>query len=288
MMLAGEVLKSRADEVALLKAFTDADDSLLDWSEDSEAIRGFFPNQARLFNDAFKLQEAMAAEDIYLVDSAEAQQSLAEMGAILRDPKPYGRISELPALGETVRRAHDEVVRVGRSALIDRMDAALEEIRDYAEGIELPAGLMGRIEQELAAKKGQVHGAAARASLDALTTQLENWSKAQLAAIDRAVEEERLKQEREESMRKRQEEGVTVLKPNPAASQTHPASSGAGATPTAAEVPEPRKPRTKTIERRDLCRAQRLTSEADIEEYVNAIRKKLEAALADSDTVSIR
>ncbi len=93
MMLASDVLKSRADEVALLKAFTDAEDDLLDWSEDSEAIRGFFPNQARLFNDAFKLQEAMAAEGIYLVDSTEAQQALAEMGAILRDPKPYGRIS---------------------------------------------------------------------------------------------------------------------------------------------------------------------------------------------------
>ncbi len=288
MMLASDVLKSRADEVALLKAFTDAEDDLLDWSEDSEAIRGFFPNQARLFNDAFKLQEAMAAEGIYLVDSTEAQQALAEMGAILRDPKPYGRISELPALGETVRRAHDEVVRVGRSALLDRMDAALEEIRDYAEGIELPAGLMDRIERELAAKKGQVHGAATRASLDAATTQLENWSKAQLAAIDRAVEEERLRQEREEAMRKRQEEGVTVLKPNPAAPQARSASSeSTGAAPTA-EAPEPRKPRTKTIERRDLCRAQRLTSTEDIDAYVAAIRKKLEAALADSDTVSIR
>ncbi len=177
---------------------------------------------------------------------------------------------------------------MGRSALLDRMDAALEEIRDYAEGIELPAGLMDRIERELAAKKGQVHGAATRASLDAATTQLENWSKAQLAAIDRAVEEERLRQEREEAMRKRQEEGVTVLKPNPAAPQARSASSeSTGAAPTA-EAPEPRKPRTKTIERRDLCRAQRLTSTEDIDAYVAAIRKKLEAALADSDTVSIR
>ena len=57
---------------------------------------------------------------------------------------------------------------------------------------------------------------------------------------------------------------------------------------TETAAPAPRKPRIKTIERRDLCRAQRLTSPEDIDAYVAAIRKKLETALADSDTVSIK
>ncbi len=302
LVLASDVLKSRADEVALLKAFTDAGDDLLDWAEDAEAVRGFFPNQARLFEAAAKLQESMAAEAVYLVDSDEAQKALAAIADILGAAKPYGRISELPVLGETVRRAHDEVVRVGRSDLLDRMEATLAEIRDYADGAELPAGFMGAIEQELAAKKGQVHSAGTRAMLDAYTTQLETWAKAKLASIDRAVEEARQKAEAEAAMRKRTEEGVTTLKPN----YSRPVTTGASGFPAAGTpgsavgeglcpsrstetaAPAPRKPRIKTIERRDLCRAQRLTSPEDIDAYVAAIRKKLETALADSDTVSIK
>lgn len=71
---------------------------------------------------------------------------------------------------------------------------------------------------------------------------------------------------------------------------SHSAASGAADASCAPLAPstEPRRPRTKTIERRDLCRATRLTSEADIDAYVEAIRKKLADALADNDSISVR
>jgi hypothetical protein len=86
-------------------------------------------------------------------------------------------------------------------------------------------------------------------------------------------------------MRTRREEGVTIRKPAPGAvpAPCHP-EQGAGAEESAA----PRRPHAKTIERRDLCRAVRLSSEADIDAYVADIRKKLIAALADHDSVSVR
>ena len=285
-LLAGDILKSQADEVALLKAFTDAEDELLDWAEDVEAVRGFFPNQQRLFDDACRLQDLMAGEAVYLAGHAEAQQALATVADILSAPAPYQRISELPALSETVRRAHGEAVRVGRSDLIDRMDAALEEIRDYAaEGDDVPAGFMDGIERELATKKGQANAAETRAALDAYTTQLDKWSKAKLAAVDQAVSDARERRLREAAMRSRtDDEGVTTMKPVPGCDPA----AGRPAPATAAAAPEPRKPRIKSIERRDLCRATRITSEADIDAYVEAIRKKLADALAYNDTVSIR
>ncbi len=295
LTLASGILQSRADEVAFLKAFTDVSDELLDWAEDTEAVRGFFPNQQRLFDAAAKLQEAMAAEGVYLVDSREAQDALAKIGEILSAPAPYGRISELPALGDAVRRAHDEVVRVGRSDLLDSMEATMAEIRDYAEGAELPAGFMDAIERELAARKGNVLSASARAQLDAYTTQLDTWRQTKLASIDHAIEEARESAAREEAMRIHKEEDVTIKKPGPGATSAFGASSAGGdlGHPSQPEAmsqatPAPRRPSIKTLERRDLCQAKRLTSEEDIDAYVDAIRKKLTAALADNDSVSVR
>ena len=293
LTLASGILQSRADEVAFLKAFTDAGDELLDWAEDAEAVRGFFPNQQRLFDAAAKLQEAMAAEGVYLVDSREAQDALGKIGEILSAPAPYGRISELPALGDAVRRAHDEVVRVGRSDLLDSMEATMAEIRDYAEGAELAVGFMDAIERELAARKGNVLSAGARAQLDAYTTQLDTWRQTKLASIDRAIEEAREAAAREEAMRTRKQDDVTIKKPIPGATSAPGASSVGGdlgrpSQPEATPQPSPHRPRIKTIERRDLCQAKRLTSEKDIDAYVEAIRKKLTAALADNDSVSVR
>lgn len=295
LTLASGILQSRADEVAFLKAFTDVSDELLDWAEDTEAVRGFFPNQQRLFDAAAKLQEAMAAEGVYLVDSREAQDALAKIGEILSAPAPYGRISELPALGDAVRRAHDEVVRVGRSDLLDSMEATMAEIHDYAEGAPLPAGFMDSIEQELAQKKSRALAADSRSQLDAFATQLEVWRNSKLASIDRAIEEARDAAAREEAMRIRKQDDVTIKKPIPRASSVSGAASvgsdlGRLSRPDDApqSAPASHRPRIKTIERRDLCQAKRLTSEEDIDAYVEAIRKKLTAALADSDSVSVR
>lgn len=295
LTLASGILQSQADEVAFLKAFTDAGDELLDWAEDAEAVRGFFPNQQRLFDAAAKLQEAMAAESVYLVDSREAQDALGKIAEILNASAPYQRISELPALGDAVRRAHDEVVRVGRSDLLDSMEATMAEIHDYAEGAPLPAGFMDSIEQELAQKKSRALAADSRSQLDAFATQLEVWRNSKLASIDRAIEEARDAAAREEAMRIRKQDDVTIKKPIPRASSVSGAASvgsdlGRLSRPDDApqSAPASHRPRIKTIERRDLCQAKRLTSEEDIDAYVEAIRKKLTAALADSDSVSVR
>lgn len=295
LTLASGILQSQADEVAFLKAFTDAGDELLDWAEDAEAVRGFFPNQQRLFDVAAKLQGAMAAESVYLVDSREAQDALGKIAEILNASAPYQRISELPALGDAVRRAHDEVVRVGRSDLLDSMEATMAEIHDYAEGAPLPAGFMDSIEQELAQKKSRALAADSRSQLDAFATQLEVWRNSKLASIDRAIEEARDAAAREEAMRIRKQDAVTIKKPIPRASSVSGVASvgsdlGRLSRPDDApqSAPASHRSRIKTIERRDLCQAKRLTSEEDIDAYVEAIRKKLTAALADSDSVSVR
>ena len=217
--------------------------------------------------------------------------ALGEIGAILRDPSPYQRISELPSLGDAVRRAHDEVVRVGRSDLLDAMGAVMAEIRDYAAsaGGDLPAGFVDGVERELAAKKDQALAADTRSQLDAFATQLDVWRNGKLAAVDRAIEAAREAAAREAAMRTRCEDDVVVKRPAPGTA-SHSAASGAADASCAPLAPstEPRRPRTKTIERRDLCRATRLTSEADIDAYVEAIRKKLADALADNDSISVR
>lgn len=63
--LIGGILDRRGDNVAMLEAFTRAEDDLLDWKEDIAEVEFFFKNQADVFRDAYRLSE-QAERDIPL------------------------------------------------------------------------------------------------------------------------------------------------------------------------------------------------------------------------------
>ncbi|WP_165048948.1 MULTISPECIES: BREX system P-loop protein BrxC [unclassified Adlercreutzia] len=251
--LAQEILGCASDEKALLKEFTAKEDDLLDWQEDMEKVSGFFPNQQRLFDEARAARELARQESVYLAGDAAAQEAASALDEILGMDAPYERIPKLNELTRAISSAHDEAVRAKRGDVLSLVGAVCDEVRKYAQEAD-PVGtatsaLVADVGERAERLESEVHAARLCKDLDALKSQLEAWRIAQLRSVDNRLVEP---QERE------------------------------------AKEPTPRPRKPKTVSRAELCPVKRLTSEDDVDAYVEAIRAKLMEALRDADSVSVR
>lgn len=250
-MLSKEILANELDEKALLSAFTKAENDLLDWVEDIEPVKSFFPNQQAIFDRSSDLLSDLADDGPYLQENANAQAALADIKDILTNQNPYKRIPELVKLNNDLAALHDELVRVGRDELLNKMTTIEDEITDYAHDAGLSDGdaIFLQMKEDLARRKSHVHETKKRAQLDAASVQLETWRKNQLAKIDNkvasSIEEKR---------------GTT----------------------------KPQAPRIYAIEKAQLCPSKKLNNSEEVDTYVEHIRQKLMDAIETYDAISIR
>lgn len=288
LRLANTVLCVQGDDVALMKEFVGAEEALLDWSEDFELVEGFFPNQQRLFDEAWSLNELMEKEAAYLVSSREAQEALAKLEEVLVDEKPYERVRELPELGRVVQAAHGEAVRVRRNDLFDQMTLVLEEVRAYAEeggAAALAPNVLSSVNEEFTDRKDKALNAVTCGDLDMLRAQLDTWRERCLADIDKALEADRLRNERTAAERARQED-IAPAQADAVSRGEEPSTPAVA--PAARVDSRPARPAVRHLSQRELCPAKRLSSEEDVEAYVATIRKKLMSALDEAGVVAVR
>ena len=248
----GEVLANESDPIALLNAFKNAENDLLDFKEDMERVEGFFPNQQRLFDASAKLLAMMREERVYFEANQPAQDAIAKIDEILKLSEPYGRIQELNALNQELESIHRDALAVRRDDLLAGMDNALSEVREYIEDARKAhpeaslALALDNAEQSTARRKNDAHNAQTLTKLDALSAQLDAWRDNQVAAVDQAC--------------------AAV------------SADGSG---------EPAQSKVATLRREEVCPVKRLSTEQDVDAYVEAIRAKLLDALSDNDSVRI-
>ena len=79
-----QVRDQQNDPEALLRAFKQAEDDLLDFADDKkEYVDEFFSNQQRIFDESVALLQSIAAERAAMDVSEEAQQAIAKVKEIL-------------------------------------------------------------------------------------------------------------------------------------------------------------------------------------------------------------
>lgn len=252
------VLASQNDPIALLTAFRDAKDELLDFSEDFERVSGFFPNQQRLFDKAAALSALMEGEEPYLAGDEKALGALEQVRAILASPEPYGRIKELSTLSSTVEAAHDAVVSSARNDLFDFVEAALAAIDAQAKGKKDSDAIVSDAVRSLASKREAASSADTVVGLEALRNQVAKVRDDAMAAIDEADERAR----------------------QPKATVTMPGAKDAPAKPVA--------PQCKVLRRDEVCPSVKLTTAEDVEGYVARIREHLLEAIDECGAVRLK
>lgn len=248
--LCGSLLEQAHDAKSLFKEMTASDDELLDFAEDFESVRGFFPNQQRLFDEALKAIDLMHEDDGYIFDE-EALEALSQIEQIVSEKAPYRLVSNLPALTDAIMSAHADALSKRKAQLLERIDSVKENIAGYAASASEASYDASSLDQALLRKKSSVADAATLTKLAALDSQLDDFQDREFARID-------------------------------AAAAPEPDDSGEG---DPAGSMSARK--AKELRRSDVCSRKVLSTEDQIDAYVEAIRQKLLAALHEAGSVKL-
>jgi hypothetical protein len=262
--LANKVLGQKSDPEVFLREFMKNEDSILDNVEDLEAVERFFrTSQKQLFDDACTLLGTMKDEKAYIEGDRAVQDALADLKEIVGLEKPYDRIHELPGCCKAVEDVYGKLADAKRNDLLRQLSLSLDEIKGYADSetagtpAEIDArSIVSAAGQDAIAKKDSIHAAKTCSRLDTLSSQISAWHEAQLKKIDAAIAEAK------KPPVKPVDSGEPPVEPKPA-------------------------PKTKVLNRSSVLPAKVLHNEAEVDEYVSALKDRLMAELANHDSVRV-
>ena len=166
------ILTQRSDNIAFLEAFTNAEDALLDWSEDMPEVAFFFENQKDLFDSAWQLCEQVQGDKTYFENEAGALAAVRAMLDILHSPKPYRRIVELPALEKTVQDTYQRINDDRRESVKAAVSQARGDIHTLAADRPELREEIRRADEELDRRAQAALAAGSPTLLDASITQI--------------------------------------------------------------------------------------------------------------------
>lgn len=245
-------------------------DDLLDLAEDLQPVYTFLDNQSQqqIFLDkGVKPLKLYDNNKEYLLDTPELADLAERIRTIVRNPSPYKRIKDLPALNDAFLQAYLVILdRIGKEVQ-DAIGLDEQDVTKALQGKPYEKNYLPQVHkayQDLKDKAGQENNIS---HILGYKDKSASQSQYYLALFDRKDEEEARRQA--EAARKAQDEA------------------GKSGQPEAAP-PQPAK-KFCTIRARELDPRSTVVirSQADIDDYVERLRQKLEAALADVDEIRL-
>lgn len=179
--LCEDILSQKKDNIALLKKVADSEDDLLDLSEDMDPIMSFFNNQRPVFDSASEMLKNLSGEKDYLQAEEEAMKALSQMDSIIKMPKPYRSISELPGLMHQVQTIYDQLLDLKRQDVTSEIQSAMGEIHQAA-GMDQKS-TVERADNALVAKRDTAAKATTLTALDAMRIQISSLRQQYLKAL---------------------------------------------------------------------------------------------------------
>ncbi|ABK99896.1 BREX system P-loop protein BrxC [Pelobacter propionicus] len=239
------------DSFEFFDAFNKAKDDLLDLSDDMQELNGFYTTQKPTWD---KLQSSMdgvfKANRQELVKDADAKKSLLRMDEILKAPRPYGMIKDVDGLINAVSAVNAKCVDKERVILLSKLE---EKISLVAENLE-----------------------AYKATAD-----VRNHSLKPLQDIKKQVQEEQSIPNMHYQLNKADDAVDSAMEEMEKAVEQPPKPGGGG------PISPPAKP-VKNVTAASCSSKSFLETEADVNEYLEALKKELMAAVQNSMRVRIK
>ncbi len=128
------------DSFEFFDAFNKAKDDLIDLTEDMQELNGFYTTQKPTWD---KLQSCMdgifKANRQELEKDAEAKKSLQQMDDILKAPRPYRLIKDVEGLIGVVSAVNSKCVDKEREFLLVKLEAKISVVAENLEAYKAPA-----------------------------------------------------------------------------------------------------------------------------------------------------
>ncbi|WP_286356916.1 BREX system P-loop protein BrxC [Faecalibaculum rodentium] len=251
--LLSEILSRKNDNDALLSILIKKQDDLLDSQEDLEVVEDFFKSQKSVFDNARKYLLDLNREKDYFFDNDQMKQLMDGINSILKMDHPYNQIKKLPELVQEAKGEYSKLLNEKLDNLEAQIDRGISEIETKMQEMKGPNSSVSEGLSFLKQKKEAVKKNETLTQMDAAVTQVSNLVNNTLATIQRVIE----------AQNKTKTPPIKPVKPY---------------------VP-PKK--VEHIYRGVLCPAKTVTSEEDVNNYVENIRKELLRLLSNNDGVKI-
>lgn len=187
MTLIGGILDRRGDNVAMLEAFTRAEDELLDWKEDFAEVDFFFKNQAGVFRDAVRLSEQAERDSHYFADEPQAVEAAKAIRAIIQMQRPYREVRRLPELKAAVQQAYARISDARRARVEETVVQARGDVHTLAGDEPELRGDIRKIDEQLEAFKARALEAESPVELDAIITQIFTYRDGQCRRLEQLL-----------------------------------------------------------------------------------------------------
>ena len=179
--LCDEILSQKKDNTVLLKKIMSCSDELTDQNEDTASVNSFFKNQKAIFDSAVSLSKSMESESEYISAEQTALSALSRINAIIKMPKPYRCISELPNLIQTVNNVYAQLLEIKKQDIYSDIHAAMGEIHQSA-GLE-QLDIVHKADSAFELKKQSADEAKTLTQLDAMKIHISNLRQQYLKAL---------------------------------------------------------------------------------------------------------
>lgn len=184
--LCNDLLSHKKDNIALLTKLVSMEGDFLDLSDDMTAVYSFFKNQKAIFDSASTLLASLSSETEYLQAEQEATRALSQIRAIIKMPKPYKSIADLPTLIQKVQNAYTQLMDLKRQEVYSEIQAAMGEIHQTANYNQ--KDIIAKADDALDAKKKAAADATTLTQLDAMRIQISNIRQQYIKALMVPVE----------------------------------------------------------------------------------------------------
>ena len=254
-----DVLSQKSDNIALIDKVVSSEDTLYDMQDHLKNVESFFKTQVSVFDNAANFVESLKNDLDYISHDSEAEHALNQMRLITHviDGKTYDykRIPELNELQSIVEKSHDAMLEEKRKALYEVVRSCLEDIHENAMANEETKIISERADKFFSQKKEQIAAEKSLALLDGLSVPMWTHKDQATMAIEAAM--------KPKDVPPVKPVGFDEAKP-----------------PVKKEI-------IKKIARQQMFPAKVLRSEADIDVYVENIRKQMKQYLQGCDGIQI-
>lgn len=266
-------LLANQDSFAFLEHVKAHADDLLDAGDRYQRLDTFFTQQRPQW-DALSLayRNEFEPNAFFLARDAEASAALSTVRSILSDPKPYGRIKDSAPLIATLRTANEIVIAERRAEALAKIDPQIETLKQDLVQIGVDADFSNQCLKSLQDIRKHIEAETQSGKLTNLIAEAHDAAEVAHAAIEKAVEAAR--------------KPVVAISPDSEPSRVKEPTGGGYVAPAKVTKPENFKPRRQITAKLATCKPYLETTQ-DVEDYLSALRKQLEEAIASNARIEI-
>jgi len=234
-----------------LERFVENKDGLLQLSDDFHDLEHFFESQKPTWDKMLKAEQQFGLNQRQLEQDEDAKKSLDRLKTIRSAAEPYGMVHEVDPLIRTVQQVNDKLVGEQRTQSLQQIESQIEAVTQELKVAGDDSTLSSSCLKPLESLKNQVAGQTSLAHITQAETDAVNLKDSAITKVG-------------QFLAKKAEE----TKDDP--------------------EPQPKFKKPKVIHPKTLTTKNYLESQNDIDEFLTALRKELEAAINNDERIEIR